>query len=99
MKSLTSRAFSEAELKKARQEHGPKKVCPHCNEECDIDDGFGWRRMRPGTDDIRPQAWVPVEYEVQPMHVEWVAIPTGDDFGLPGRSRDRAIAVERGWAE
>lgn len=27
--------------------------------------------------------------------VGWVP----DDFGSPGRSRDRAVAVERGWAE
>lgn len=83
--------------------------CPHGVEGLERVGGVGWVPAEVGPVPApggRPFAYsrgsgvvAPVDYEVLPMAVEMVAVPTGDDFGVPGRSRDRRIATERGWAE
>ena len=45
------------ELRRAREQHGTVTSCPKCGKQGDIDALFGWRRMKPGRDQIHPQSW------------------------------------------
>lgn len=48
--------FTQDELRRARERHGTTKDCTKCGKRGDIDQRFGWRRMRPHDVDIEPQA-------------------------------------------
>jgi hypothetical protein len=48
--------FTEEEKGRARQKWGMSKECPRCGGHGNIDEAFGWRRMKPGDTEISPQA-------------------------------------------
>ena len=51
-----SGAFTEDEKATARKSFGIVKECPACGKSGNIDDLFGWRRMKPEDRDIAPQS-------------------------------------------
>jgi len=56
-KTRGAQEFTDDELRRAREQHGTVTSCPKCGKQGDIDALFGWRRMKPGRDQIHPQSW------------------------------------------
>jgi hypothetical protein len=54
---MTEERFTEDEKAEARKVWGDTMLCVRCRKTGNVDDAFGWRRMRPGDTTIRPQAW------------------------------------------
>lgn len=54
---VSARDFTDDELRRARERHGTTSTCPHCGIHGNIDQAFGWRRMRPDDTDLVPQSW------------------------------------------